>query len=82
MAKREPNLNVFSVEEIGIIDDVLSQIGDFSGTQISEISHRFPAWKAAADREELPLYTFLLSSKTPSDSDIEWAKVAIAECIE
>jgi len=82
VAKREPNVDVFTVEEIVIIDDVLSNIEDFNGAQISEMSHQFPAWKAAADREELPYFTFLLSSKTPSDSDIEWAKAAIAECIE
>jgi len=61
---------------------VLSNIEDFNGAQISEMSQQFPAWKAAADQEELPLFTFLLSSKTPSDKDIEWAKAAIEECIE
>jgi hypothetical protein len=81
-ARREPKVDVFNVEEIVIIDNVLSNIEDFNGAQISEMSHQFPAWKAAADREELPLFTFLLSSKTPSDSDIEWAKAAIEECIK
>ncbi|AYB29344.1 Panacea domain-containing protein [Chryseolinea soli] len=82
VARREPEVDVFNVEEIIIIDDVLSNIEDFTGAQISEMSHEFPAWKAAADREELPLFTFLLSSKTPTESDIEWAKAAIEECIE
>jgi hypothetical protein len=82
VARREPKVDVFNVEEIVIIDDVLSHIEDFNGAQISEMSHQFPAWRAAADREELPFFTFLLSSKTPSDNDIEWAKAAIEECIE
>ena len=81
-ARREPRVDVFNVEEIVIIDNVLSNIEDFHGALISEMSHQFPAWKAAADREEHPLFTFLLSSKNPPDSDIEWAKAAIEECIE
>lgn len=74
IAKRQPDVSVFSVEEIVIVDDVLSQIEHMSGTEISDLSHQFPAWKVADDKEELPFFTFLLSSKVPSKEDISWAK--------
>jgi hypothetical protein len=74
IAKRQPDVSVFSVEEIVIVDDVLSQIEHTSGTEISDLSHQFPAWKVADDKEELPFFTFLLSSKLPSQEDILWAK--------
>jgi hypothetical protein len=74
IAKRQPNVSVFSVEEIVIVDDVLNQIEHMSGTDISDLSHQFPAWKVADDKEELPFFTFLLSSKSPSPDDILWAK--------
>jgi hypothetical protein len=77
VAKRQPTVSFFSVEEIIIIDDVVASIQHLNGSEISDISHQFPAWKAAADREELPFFTFLLSSKPPMETDIEWAKTEI-----
>jgi len=73
MANREPAWNLFSADEIAQIDEVVADIADLNGSEVSEFSHQFPAWQAAADREPLPFYTFLLSFKTPSDSDISWA---------
>ena len=50
LAKRNPDVSQFSVDEIVVIDDVLSKIGDLNSSEASEISHQFPAWKTAADR--------------------------------
>jgi hypothetical protein len=73
IANREPNWSLFTPDEVSKIDEVITEIADLNGSEVSELSHQFPAWQAAADREELPFYTFLLSFKTPSDSDIAWA---------
>lgn len=77
IAKRKPNMEKFSKEEILLIDNIIANVEDLTGSQVSEFSHQFPAWQAAVDREELPFYTFLLSSKNPSANDIDWAKAAI-----
>ena len=79
MAKREPNLDLFEKEEIAFIDEMLAQISEKSATDLSDFAHRYPAWKAASDKEELPFFTFLLSSKTPNQDDIDWAKSVMAE---
>lgn len=73
MANREPDWSMFTADEVSRIDEVISGIADLTGSEVSELSHQFPAWQAAEDREALPFYTFLLSFKTPSDSDIAWA---------
>lgn len=80
LAKREPNMSLFDSEEIEIIDQLLSEISDKNATEISDIAHTYPAWIAASDKEPLPFYTFLLSSKTPTEGDIEWAKSQMPEC--
>jgi hypothetical protein len=72
--KREAQVDLFSVDEIVIIDEVIADVGNLNASEISDLSHQFPAWKVAADKEELPLFTFLLSSSTPNQSDIDWAK--------
>ncbi|KAA6440270.1 DUF4065 domain-containing protein [Dyadobacter flavalbus] len=73
IAKRPSNNELFSKDEIILIDEVLKNICDISATDISDFSHQFMAWKYARDREELPLFTYLLTYKTASENDRNWA---------
>ena len=73
IAKRKPDLNVFSKDEIYLIDNVLDKIKDFSGTDISNYTHSFPAWECAQDMEEIPLYALLIRQVEPSPKAIERA---------
>lgn len=77
VAKREPAINVFDKEELVTIADVLESICDKGAVEISEISHNFLAWELARDKEEIPLYTFLLTSKEPDTEDYKWAEDSI-----
>ncbi|MBL0743238.1 Panacea domain-containing protein [Chryseolinea lacunae] len=79
-AGREPRWELFSTDEIATIDKVISEIADYNGSEISELSHQYPAWQVAAEKEELPFHTFLLSFKTPDEHDLAWAKLQIEEC--
>lgn len=74
LAKRDANLKDFSGEEIELVDNIISTIEDWDATHASEITHKYPAWQAASDREKLPFYTFLITKKAPSEEDIAWAK--------
>lgn len=74
IATREADISHFSSEEIDLINKIILSIGDWTAVQVSEFSHKYPAWQAADDKERLPLFTFLISSKMPSEKDIEWAK--------
>lgn len=77
VAKREPLINVFDKDELVTITDVLENICDANAIDISEYSHRFLAWEFANDKELLPLFTFLLTSKEPETGDYAWANIAI-----
>jgi hypothetical protein len=77
IATRDADISHFSSEEIDLINEIISSIGDWTAVQASDYSHQYPAWLAAEDRERLPFYTFLLSAKPPSDKDIEWAKAEL-----
>jgi hypothetical protein len=77
IAIREPLFDLFDKEEIILIDEIISEVSQFNGAQISDITHQYPSWQVAKSKEELPYYTFLLSSKVPTPSDIAWAKEEI-----
>jgi hypothetical protein len=82
IAKRAPSVDVFTAAQIAIMDDVLSSIGDWNGSEASDFSHQFPAWQVAEDKEELPFFTFLLTSSPPREEDIAWAKSEIKKCLQ
>ncbi len=82
IAKRPSQVEVFTAPQIAIMDGVLSDIGDWSGSTASEFSHQFPAWQAAQNMEELPFFTFLLTSTPPSEEDVAWAKSEIQKCLK
>jgi hypothetical protein len=74
IATRTADITHFSSEEIDLINQIILNIGDWSASQVSDYSHKYLAWIAADNKESLPFYTFLLSSRTPSEKDIAWAK--------
>lgn len=81
LPKRKANIDHFDKDEIILIDRVIAVVATHNASSISEISHRFLAWKLAENMEELPLHTFLLTSKAPSENDIAWAKSEIKKYI-
>jgi len=79
IAKREPKIDIFSNDEIYLIDDVLISICDHNATEISNYTHTFLAWIFANHKEELPFYSFLLTSIDPDIKDYKWAQKSIKE---
>lgn len=76
---REPDIDKFSKEEIYLMDNLLAGIANHNATSISEFSHTFMAWELASNMDELPFFTFLLTSKLPSENDVNWATGKIKE---
>lgn len=74
IATRIADISHFTSEEVDLINGIISSIEDWTAVQVGEYSHKYLAWVAANDKERLPFFTFLLSSKPPVESDIEWAK--------
>lgn len=57
---RAADLAVFSEAELITIDDVVDQLADLTGGQVSALSHEEPGWQHAELGEIIPLATALL----------------------
>jgi hypothetical protein len=79
IALRQPDLSLFTADEIVMVDYVLSQLEGRSATDVSDLSHRFEAWQLADDGEEIPYHTAYLSERTASAEDWAFARSLAAE---
>ncbi len=52
-ALRKPQTDIFSEEELSLADSVCSEFGGHSAKQLSELSHRDPAWHYAEQLQKL-----------------------------
>lgn len=55
LALVEPNLSVFSADEIALADDMVNRFRTFNGSEISNLSHEFLGWQLADIGETIPL---------------------------
>jgi hypothetical protein len=72
VAKRSPKIDLFSAEELAIVDDLIDEMADQTASQATADSHRFPGWRAARDKEVIPYETAFLSSAI-TNADRVWA---------
>ena len=72
--RREPDLSLFTGEEIALVDDVLEQGRPYDATTISDVSHQFPGWQLAEDGEDIPYSSVFLSTEPPNSADIARAQ--------
>jgi Protein of unknown function (DUF4065) len=76
---REANLDLFSAHHIAVVDEVIEVLSNHNAVQVSELSHQFPGWSLAENKEAIPYYTALLEvSDWIPDQDIldEGARLA------
>lgn len=59
-ALREPNIAIFSNEEIALVAHVIEILQDRNAVECSEMSHRFAGWQLAEDGEDIPYFTSFL----------------------
>ncbi len=70
VAQRSAETAVFSADEMSIIDDVLRVLRGMSGVEVSEMSHREPAWSIAEDGETIPYCSVFLSSRQVTEHEL------------
>lgn len=77
---RDPNLALFSPEQLKIVDDVLAAITErHTATSISEVTHD-DIWKLAEIGEDIPHLAMLASRLGKlTDADIAWASNRLAQ---
>jgi hypothetical protein len=76
MALRPPEVSVFSVEELYLADQIVADLWESSGREVSDLSHDFIGWKVAHLNEIIPYETVFLGDPTLplSDEDIEFCR--------
>jgi hypothetical protein len=66
IALRQPDLSIFTPEEIDLVHNTIKKYWDFSASDISDKSHLFLGWKVAREQEEIPYSTALVGSRKPT----------------
>jgi hypothetical protein len=65
--QREPRTELFSAEELEIVDEIIDELRDLSAKQASGLSHREAGWQLVGPGETIPYeLAFVLA---PSDAD-------------
>lgn len=72
VALREADMTLFTKEEVELIDQVVDIFEGRSATLVSHLSHlNSPGWNLVEMREDIPLESQLLSSKSPPPEVLE-----------
>lgn len=71
IALREPDLSLFSAEEVDLIRDVVDRLRELNATEVSDLSHEFLGWQAAEFGETIPYETSLIERPRPLTDDEE-----------
>ncbi len=58
--RRTPDLSRFTETELATINEVVDQLGKRTETELSDLSHREPAWNLVAEGETIPYETAFL----------------------
>lgn len=80
---RAPRPEVFSGAEIDLIRDVISELWNSNGSEVSDLSHQFLGWELAAVGEPIPYMSILVSAPNPLNEEQEaWAKEIVEGYLE
>jgi len=65
-ALRPPELNYFTAQEIDLVKSLIVEWWGRSASEISESSHQFVGWQAAAEGETIPYEVALVDFREPT----------------
>lgn len=68
---RDPDMSLFSKEEIKLIDSVIAEFWDFNARRLSEYSHSEWGWKVTEDFDDMPYHLAWVSSDPITPEQIE-----------
>ncbi len=69
---RKARVELFTGPEVAIIEEVLTELGPLTNSQVSQRSHETMAWQLTNKLDEIPYGTALLSSEPPTEDDLLW----------
>lgn len=78
VALREPDLSLFSGEEIALVDQVIELLRGKSAKDVSELSHN-RAWRVAKMGGSIPYEAAFISDENPNEQDVERGRELIEQ---
>ncbi len=69
--QRPPDLSVFKLEELRIVDDVLTEFQNMNARQISQYSHEEYGWRLTDEGETISYTSAYFSSEPLTEAQIE-----------
>jgi uncharacterized phage-associated protein len=70
-AERSANRDLFTDEELELVDDVIQRLRGRSAVSVSALSHReSPGWNLVGMGEDIPYSTALISREAPSEETL------------
>lgn len=84
VARREPDLALFSAAEIALVDEIIRILLDNDGREVSELSHRFIGWQAASDQENIPYETVFVGDPAAvplTDDEMDYGRQLASELV-
>lgn len=77
--KRPPKVEVFTAQELAIVNRVIRALWGRTNSRVSEISHANIGWRLAGDKETIPYETVFLSDRPLTEEEIEYGRQLAAE---
>ena len=71
VACREPDLSIFSADELNLVNEVVREFWHYNARAISEESHREWGWLTSEEYADIPYQAAWVSSQPLSDTQIE-----------
>ncbi len=79
VALSEPDTDLFSAEEIAVVDSILRRFESTGGKAISAASHRdFAGWEMVEEFDDIPYRTALISKDEPAEASVAAGRAALA----
>jgi Protein of unknown function (DUF4065) len=71
---RPAKLEVFTESELHVLDQVVRDHADSTGTRLSELSHLEPAWNLVDEKETIPFSAAFLRGGRPGEKALDRAR--------
>jgi hypothetical protein len=78
-AQRPPDTEVFSDDELAVVDELLERYRGWTGKQLVDLAHEFPGYRIVERGAEVPYRSVYISAQGPTASDIARAEEVARE---
>jgi antitoxin SocA-like protein len=71
---REPRIDLFTAQEISLVDAIIDQLWGHTADEVSELTHRMVGWQVVDPGENIPYETVFVSAEPLTEADAVRAK--------